>query len=319
MRSISVFGRGSGGRSRPEDRPRRPDGPRILVKRRWRLGDIVMCEPACRSLSERGTVTFSTRDEYHPVVQFFSGTPPRTMSYPPPERDNVVLADETIDLDVVTLDHPGFETKVEAFIAACGIDPTSIPDDRRVPRIEPSQRYQAWARIKLDGYGILGRSIVAIARQSYDAASPRSMPPSVIDELAMRLSKQHHVIYVGATPVRVDVSDSIHNLTGCTPDVTFAAGLIKQCRLLVTVDTGLMHVAGAMGVPMVTVMGPTRPSDLATVYDRNSILDVGGECSPCYDRGCEHPCLHGVDPAEVHRLCLSRLDNPAAPSTVHRP
>lgn len=319
MRSISVFGRGSGGSSRSDDRPRKPDGPRILVKRQWRLGDIVMCEPACRSLSERGAVTFSTRGEYHPVVQFFSGTPPRTMSYPPPDRPNLVLADEIIDLDVVTLDHPGFETKVDAFISECGIDPTTMPRESKVPIVEPSQRYQAWARVKLEEYDILGKSLIAVVRQSYDAASPRSLVPSVVDRLVGMLSRTHHVIYVGATPVRLEVSDSIHNLTGCTPDVTFVAGLLKQCRLLVTVDTGLMHLAGAMGVPMVSVMGPTRPEDLAMIYDRNSVLDVGPSCSPCYDRGCEDPCLHRVDVNEIYHLCLSRLDAPDVPSTVHRP
>jgi len=318
MRSLRIFGHGhlSGHR---EGRSITPiDGPKLLVKRQWRLGDVVMCEPACRALARLGTVIFSTRDEYHPVVNFFSGRPPRTMSYPPPSDPRIVVADEIFDLDTVTLDHPGFETKVDAFVSACGMDPTSMPRDERVPIIEPGQQYQAWAKMKLESLRILDRSIIAVVRQSYDPSSPRSLPPAIIDAIADRLSREHHIVYVGVTPVRVGASRSIHNLTGCTPDVTFAAGLIMQCRLLLTVDTGLMHVAGAMGVPMVTIMGPTRPDDLATVYDRTSVLDVGPECSPCYDRGCESPCLHRIDPEEIYRLCLSRISSPNAPTEVHR-
>lgn len=318
MTNVSLFGRGHGVPHGPKPQPPPPGGPRMLVRRQWRLGDIVMCEPACRILSRRGMVTFSTRDEYHPIVRFFSENPPRTMSYPPPDRQNIVIADEVFDLDGVTLDHPGFGTKVDAFLAACGIDPSVVPRDAKLPRIEPSPRCRAWARTRLSDRGILDRSLVAVVRQSHDAGSPRSLPPSTLDDVVIRLTADHDVIYIGAMPVEVGITESIHNMTGCTPDVTFAAGIVGQCRLLVTVDTGLMHVAGAMGIPMVVVMGPTRPDDLATIYDRTSILDVGPECSPCYDRGCDSPCLHRVDPMEIYHLCVSRVNSPDAPTEVHR-
>jgi len=317
---IRVFGRGHHAHAEgPRRRPPPTPTTSVLIKRRWRLGDVIMCEPACRELSARGaSILFCTGTEYHAVVQCFHEPSPRVLTYPPPKSDMVRVADREVDLDVVTLDHPGYTTKVDAFLGAAGIDPAGLEPMARVPAVVPHPRHDAWARTKLAAMGILGEPIIGIVRTPYDARSPRSLPDHVIDELGTMLSVDHHVVYIGATPTRIEPRDRIHNMTGITPDVMFAAALMMHLRALVTVDTGLMHLAGAIGVPMVTVMGPTRPDDLATIYPGNTILDVGRECSPCYDRGCEERCLDGVTAEAVFELTRSRADHPDTPTIIHR-
>ena len=78
--NVRVFGHGHRLGGNDPGRPTPPSPTRsILVKRRWRLGDIIMCEPVCRELSAHGaSLLFATGTEYHAIVQCFSGSPPRT-------------------------------------------------------------------------------------------------------------------------------------------------------------------------------------------------------------------------------------------------
>ena len=316
----TMFGRGHVLGGDGGDRSRVPQSTHsVIVKRRWRLGDIIMCEPACRELAARGaSVIFCTMTEYHAVAQCFHPPSPRVMSYPPPGGVDIKLADEEIDLDVVTLEHRGHVSKVDAFISAAGIDPEQLASDHKVPIIVPHPRHEAWARMRLSSMGILDEPLVGIARAPYEAGSARSLPDHVVDGIGDRFSGDHQVLYIGAMPTRVEPRDGVHNMTGITPDVMSAAALMQHLRVLVTVDTGLMHLAGAIGVPMVTVMGPTRPDDLATIYPRNTVLDVGRECSPCYDRGCENRCMDGVAIDTIVDLARSRAEHQDTPTVVHR-
>lgn len=314
-----IFGRGHHlGGTRSERSIKSTPTRTLLIRRRWRLGDIIMCEPVCRELSAKGAgIIFATGTEYHAIVQCFSGSPPRAMTYPPPTGDGISLADEEIDLDVVTLDHPGHTTKADAFLAAAGIDPATLSPEQRTPSIIPHPRHEAWAKLRLSSMGILGEPIVGIVRSPYDVRSARSLSDEVVDGLGDRLAADHHIVYIGAMPVRVEPRERIHNLTGITPDVMSAAALMMHLRVLITIDTGLMHLGGALDLPMVTVMGPTRPDDLATIYQRNTILDVGRECSPCYDRGCEDRCLAGVTVDDIVDLARSRAEHPEEPTIIH--
>jgi hypothetical protein len=290
----------------------------VIVKRRWRLGDVIMCEPVCRQLVEGGeAVTFCTVTEYHAVVQCFQTPAPRVMSYPPPDGDGIKIADREIDLDVVTLDHPEHTAKVDAFLAAAGMDPGSLSKDQRSPRIATHPRHEAWARMRLETMGISNEPIVGIVRSPYEAGSARSLPEDVVETLGDRFAKDHQVVYIGATPMRIEPRDGIHNMTGITPDVMSAAALMMNLRVLITVDTGLMHLGGALDVPMVTVMGPTRPDDLATIYRYNTVLDVGRDCSPCYDRGCDDRCMSKVRADDIIELARSRAEHPDTPTIVH--
>ncbi|MBN1823147.1 MAG: lipopolysaccharide heptosyltransferase II [Endomicrobiales bacterium] len=61
------------------------------------------------------------------------------------------------------------------------------------------------------------------------------------------------------------------------------AALIKMCKLLVTNDSGLMHVAAAVKVPVVAVFGPTLYWKNHPWQTRYRLLRLDMPCSPCYD------------------------------------
>ena len=94
-------------------------------------------------------------------------------------------------------------------------------------------------------------------------------------------------------------------------DLLQLSGLLLRSSLLVTNDTGPMHLAAAMGVPIVALFGSTDPhvcgprgtGSATVVYEKVP-------CSPCYLKECPvegHPCLDQFDVERVHALVRSHL------------
>ncbi len=77
------------------------------------------------------------------------------------------------------------------------------------------------------------------------------------------------------------------------------AGVLSRLSLLVTNDSGPMHVAAALGVPVVAVFGPTDSRETGPVGDAHRIVREPVHCSPCKLRECpiDHRCMTriGVD------------------------
>jgi heptosyltransferase-2 len=73
-------------------------------------------------------------------------------------------------------------------------------------------------------------------------------------------------------------------------------GVLSRLRLLVTNDSGPMHVAAALGVPVVAVFGPTDWRETAPVGRRHRLVREPVHCSPCLLRECpiDHRCMRRI-------------------------
>jgi ADP-heptose:LPS heptosyltransferase len=86
---------------------------------------------------------------------------------------------------------------------------------------------------------------------------------------------------------------------------TTLAELIQQlhgCRLLLTNDTGTMHLAAALGVPTVSVFASTEPVLTGPLGTGHHIVRHHVPCSPCFKRECpfgHYRCMTGVSPERV--------------------
>jgi heptosyltransferase-2 len=76
------------------------------------------------------------------------------------------------------------------------------------------------------------------------------------------------------------------------------AALIQRAALLLSNDTGPRHMAVALGVPAVTVMGPTDPRHTEHLMERQRVLREPVDCSPCHLKVCpiDHRCMTRLDP-----------------------
>lgn len=77
---------------------------------------------------------------------------------------------------------------------------------------------------------------------------------------------------------------------------------LKTCRLLLTNDTGTMHLAAALGVPTVSLFGSTEPVLTGPLGARHTVLRHHVPCSPCFKRECpfgHYECMTGLTPVRV--------------------
>jgi len=82
--------------------------------------------------------------------------------------------------------------------------------------------------------------------------------------------------------------------------------LTARCRVVVTNDSGPMHVAAALGVPVVAVFGPTDDRATGPLSPWARVVKHPVDCSPCGLRECpiDLRCLAGVSVDQVHRTAL---------------
>lgn len=85
-------------------------------------------------------------------------------------------------------------------------------------------------------------------------------------------------------------------------DLRLLPALFSRCDLLVTNDTGPMHIAASQGVPLVVLFGPTDPGQTAHYDENTKVIMKELYCAPCFKRECpykHHECMVGISAREV--------------------
>lgn len=88
---------------------------------------------------------------------------------------------------------------------------------------------------------------------------------------------------------------------------------LRTCRLLLTNDTGTMHLACAEGVPTVSIFGSTEPVLTGPLGEQHTVIRHHVPCSPCFKRECpfgHYECMTKITPAEVAAAVLRKLPTP---------
>ena len=91
---------------------------------------------------------------------------------------------------------------------------------------------------------------------------------------------------------------------------------LSSLDLLLTNDTGTMHLAAALGVPVVAVFGSTEPAWTGPAGPGHSVLRHHVPCSPCFQRECplkqgRYRCFDAITPERAARAVIDALSRPA--------
>lgn len=144
----------------------------------------------------------------------------------------------------------------------------------------------------------------------------KQWPETRFREVAERLVRERSasIVLTGTSGERAQVDivrtalppDRVVDLSGDV-DLLTAAAVIAELDLFVTGDTGPMHLAGAVGTPIVAVFGPSDPRRYAPRGPRDTVIRIDLPCSPCNrirlppERCVGHTpdCLAGIEVSQV--------------------
>lgn len=115
------------------------------------------------------------------------------------------------------------------------------------------------------------------------------------------------------TAVRIhEESGKIHPVIGPDLDLAGLAAVLAHLDVLVTNDSGPMHLAAALGARCVALFGPTDPRRTAPAGERHRVLYTSRWCSPCFRRHCpllHHRCLRDISVEAAKEATLQALVN----------
>lgn len=141
----------------------------------------------------------------------------------------------------------------------------------------------------------------------------KAVPPEIWKNVLLSLSGQTgvRVLFFGMPTDETDISHFVNgelvNPNSVTAETHIGLPLraamtqIASCDAFLSSDSGLMHVADALGVPTFGLFGPTHPSlGFAPVGERSRVFHAGTWCSPCHRHGSA-PCFR------ERRFCFDEL------------
>ena len=191
-----------------------------------------------------------------------------------------------------------------------------LPAIRRIElRVTPAARLAAEERLGAAGARPGARRIAFAPGAAYGSA--KCWEPERYAALADRLiaAFDADVILFGA-PQESEMAARIVqamqgkaiNLAGAT-EIGELPGLLAACCLFIGNDAGAMHVAGAVGIPVVGIFGPTDPEGTSPVTPNFTLVREPVECSPCFLRHCpiDHRCMTRISVDRVFGASLAWL------------
>ena len=173
--------------------------------------------------------------------------------------------------------------------------------DKQTP---PSKLHIQAVKFKKPSLGINGGAAFGSAKQWY---------PERFAQVAAKYSDKYDIIVLGA-PNEMDIANKIEeelvslgvknytNLAGKTSVKELCAN-IAGCSLMLTNDSGPMHIAAAYQVPTIAIIGPTEYKQTYPWKNpKGKIVRHDLDCSPCVKRECplkHHECMNGITSNEV--------------------
>jgi heptosyltransferase-2 len=195
--------------------------------------------------------------------------------------------------------------------------PEAPPGGGPAVTVRPDTAQRAAALLEAAGVPRQGTIVGFAPGAAYGHA--KRWPPTRVADVIARLSRERGVICVlvgaaGDRPAAREIESSLPagvpaiDLTGRT-DLRTLAGVLARCAAFVSNDSGAMHLAAAVGVPVTAIFGPTDERATAPLGEHD-ILIHHVFCRPCMLRECpiDHRCMKGITPEAVYQAVARRLE-----------
>lgn len=150
--------------------------------------------------------------------------------------------------------------------------------------------------------------------------------PMQMSQCAEQLNRDHNldVVLLGgkqdrelAQEAQARSNQTLTNLVGKTT-LREAIGVIQRAKVAIGPDTGLMHIAAALGTPVISLWGATNPQRTGPYGFEHLVIQGQAPCVPCYRRKCSigRVCLQSITPEQFGAKIRMAL-NAQEPAHVH--
>lgn len=256
------------------------------LRTRWRLG---------RSLKgEYDRAIVLPRSLKSALVPFFAGVP-RRVGFTGEQR--YVVLTERRRLDKVVLDQT-----VKRFVAL-GLPVEGTSDAIPEPHLQVDAARQQTLR---EAHGLHQTLIAMMPGAEYGPA--KQWPLAYFRQVAEAVTRHGYQVIVLGGPKDTEAGEEISqglegvfNLCGQTT-LTDAVDLLGACEQAVSNDSGLMHVAAAVGTHIQAIYGSSTPNYTPPLTQARDIHWLNLSCSPCFERTCplgHTRCLNDLEPTRV--------------------
>jgi heptosyltransferase-2 len=215
------------------------------------------------------------------LVPYFAGIPLRT-GFRGEMRWG--LLNDVRRLDERTL--PLMAERYAALADAAGEPPVPLPDARLT--VDANARSATLLKLGLDT-----KQPVAALCPGAEYGPAKRWPPHHFAELGKRLAARGLAVWLVGSSRDKSLGEEIatlsegacRNLCGMTP-LDEAIDVLASSAVVVTNDSGLMHIAAALGKPVVALYGSSSPAFTPPLSATAKILRLDLPCSPCFKREC---------------------------------
>jgi heptosyltransferase-2 len=217
------------------------------------------------------------------VRRLAPGAPPRLV-----DRFNALA--EASDAPLPATPAPPPVLVPDAANRAAAVHALGLDGDQPVAVLCPGAEYGPAKRWPAEYFAALATRFIADGMRVWLIGSPNDLPAA---EAVVAAARQ--------TP------PALANIAGAT-DLGTAIDLLSLATVVVSNDSGLMHAAAAVGVPLVALFGSSSPTYTPPLSPRARIAKIEIACSPCFKRECplgHFKCMRDLDPDAVYHLARS--------------
>lgn len=197
------------------------------------------------------------------------------------------------------------------------LTPLDIPISETAPRLYVTAKEVEESKQLLYQRGyVKGKKLVGI-NPGAAYGSAKCWPPERFRALAMRimLETDAYVVFFGdattaslVKEICVGLPEKVLDLAGIT-SLRELACIIKDCSVLVTNDSGPMHIGAALGTPLVALFGSTDDHATGPYGRKEEVIHKRVKCSPCFKRVCpiDFPCMKEISVDEVVQRVMKHV------------
>ena len=213
--------------------------------------------------------------------------------------------------DTRPFDREVLDQTVKRFVALGLARGEALPDERPDPALDVSLENQARVigRLELS----TERPVIAMMPGA-EFGPAKCWPIPYFTSLAARLDEAGYAVWVLGSDKDAAAGEAIAggsaalNLCGQT-SLEDVIDVLAACEQAVSNDSGLMHIAAAVGIRVHGIFGSSSPKFTPPLTKSREIHEISLDCRPCFERDCplgHLNCLNGVSPGSVFAKVVAK-------------